>query len=106
MTPAELARRLERSFAVLGAGRRGTVAHHQTLRATIDWSYQLLTVPEQQLLRRLAVFAGGCTLEAAEAVCAGEGIVVRKRSVPFWSVAKVVESGEWEKGGDHERARG
>jgi predicted ATPase len=74
MTPAELARRLERSFAVLGAGRRGAAARHQTLRATIDWSYQLLAGPEQALLARLAVFAGGCTLEAAEAVCRGEGI--------------------------------
>jgi predicted ATPase/class 3 adenylate cyclase len=74
MTPAELARRLERSFAVLGAGRRGAVAHHQTLRATIDWSYQLLAEPEQQLLARLAVFAGGCTLDAVEAVCGGDGI--------------------------------
>jgi predicted ATPase len=74
MTPAELARRLERSFAVLGAGRRGTVAHHQTLRATIDWSYQLLAEPEQRLLARLTVFAGGCTLEAAETVCGGDGI--------------------------------
>ena len=74
MTPAELARRLERSFAVLGAGRRGTLPHHQTLRATIDWSYQLLAEPEQRLLARLSVFAGGCTLEAAETVCGGDGI--------------------------------
>jgi predicted ATPase len=74
MTPAELARRLQRSFAVLAAGRRGAVAHHQTLRATIDWSYQLLTELEQQLLSRLSVFAGGCTLEAAETVCGGDGI--------------------------------
>jgi predicted ATPase/class 3 adenylate cyclase len=74
MTPAELARRLERSFAVLAAGRRGAVAHHQTLRATIDWSFQLLTEPEQVLLARLAVFAGGATLEAAEAVCGRDGI--------------------------------
>jgi len=74
LTPAELARRLERSFAVLAAGPRGAVAHHQTLRATIDWSFQLLAEPEQRLLARLAVFAGGCTLEAAEAVCSGEGI--------------------------------
>ena len=59
MTPAELARRLERSFGVLGTGRRGTLAHHQTLRATVDWSYQLLAEPEQRLLARLAVFAGG-----------------------------------------------
>jgi hypothetical protein len=50
------------------------VGRHQTLRATIDWSFQLLTGPEQQLLARMAVFAGGATLEAAEAVCGGEGI--------------------------------
>jgi predicted ATPase/class 3 adenylate cyclase len=74
MTPAELARRLERSFAVLAAGPRGAVGHHQTLRATIDWSFQLLAGPEQVLLARLAVFAGGATLEAVEGVCGGEGI--------------------------------
>ncbi len=74
MTPAELARRLQRSFAVLGAGRRGTLPHHQTLRATIDWSYQLLAEPEQRLLARLSVFAGGCTLDGAETVCGGDGI--------------------------------
>ena len=74
MTPSELARRLQRSFAVLGAGRRGTLPHHQTLRATIDWSYQLLAEPERALLARLSVFAGGCTLEAAETVCSGDGI--------------------------------
>jgi hypothetical protein len=50
MTPAELVRRLERSFGVLAAGRRGDLAHHQTLRATIDWSFQLLAKPEQALL--------------------------------------------------------
>ena len=74
MTPAELARRLEHSFAGLAAGRRGVVARHQTLRAAIDWSFQLLAGPEQVLLARLAVFAGGCTLEAVEEVCGGEGI--------------------------------
>src|SRR5262249_3153482 len=74
MTVAELARRLERSFAVLGAGRRGAVERHHTLRAAIDWSYGLLAGPEQRLLARLAVFAGGATLEAAEGVCGGDGI--------------------------------
>jgi hypothetical protein len=74
MTPAELARRLDRRFAVLAGGRRGAVERHQTLRAAIDWSFELLTEPEQQLLGRLAVFAGGCTLEAAETVCSGGGI--------------------------------
>jgi predicted ATPase/class 3 adenylate cyclase len=74
MTPVELARRLERSFALLSGGRRGDVAHHQTLRATIDWSFQLLAEHEQRLLCRLAVFAGGATLEGAEAVCGGQGL--------------------------------
>jgi predicted ATPase/class 3 adenylate cyclase len=74
MTPAELARRLERSFAVLTGGPRDAAQRHQTLRATIDWSFGLLSGPEQVLLARLAVFAGGATLEAAEAVCGGEGI--------------------------------
>ena len=74
MTAAELARRLDRSFAVLAAGRRGVVDRHQTLHAAIDWSFQLLAGPEQALLSRLAVFAGGATLDAAEAVCGGEGI--------------------------------
>ena len=74
MTPAELARRLDRSFAVLAGGRRGAVARHQTLRAAIDWSFELLAEPEQRLLGRLAVFAGGCTLQAVETVCGGEGI--------------------------------
>jgi predicted ATPase/class 3 adenylate cyclase len=74
MTPAELAHRLDRRFAVLAGGRQGAVARHQTLRAAIDWSFKLLTGPEQELLARLAVFAGGCTLEAAEAVCGADGI--------------------------------
>ena len=74
MTPAELARRLDRRFAVLAGGRRGAVERHQTLRAAIDWSFELLTEREQRLLGRLAVFAGGCTLQAVEAVCSGEDI--------------------------------
>src|ERR1700759_4245229 len=74
MTPAELAPRLDRRFAVLAGGRRGAVERHQTLRAAIDWSFEVLNQPEQALLGRLAVFAGGCTLQAAETVCTGEGI--------------------------------
>ena len=74
MTPAELARRLDRRFAVLAGGRRGAVERHQTLRAAIDWSFELLTEREQRLLGRLAVFAGGCTLQAVETVCSGEDI--------------------------------
>jgi predicted ATPase len=76
MNPAELARRLDRRFRLLSGGDRVAIERHQTLRAAIDWSYDLLSEPEQQLLARLAVFSGGCTLEAAEAVCAGDPIDV------------------------------
>ena len=74
MNPAELARRLDRRFEFLAGGRRGAVERHQTLRAAIDWSYDLLTEPAQRLLDRLAVFAGGCTLDSAEAVCCGDSV--------------------------------
>jgi predicted ATPase/class 3 adenylate cyclase len=87
MTPAELAERLDRRFQVLAGGRRGAVERHQTLRAAIDWSYDLLSESEQRLLARLAVFAGGCTLDAAEAVCGGDGI---DRDVVFESLARLV----------------
>jgi len=65
----EIAARLDDRFSLLTAGSRTAVPRHQTLRATIDWSYELLTEPERILLRRLSVFAGGFTLEAAEVVC-------------------------------------
>jgi predicted ATPase/DNA-binding winged helix-turn-helix (wHTH) protein len=60
--------RLERRFELLKGGRRTALPRHQTLRATLDWSYELLPRPEQCLLRRLAIFAAGFTLEAAIAV--------------------------------------
>jgi predicted ATPase/DNA-binding SARP family transcriptional activator len=65
---AELANRLHDRFAVLAAGRRGGPDRQQTLRATIDWSWELLSPPERSVLRRLAVCAEGCTLAAAEEV--------------------------------------
>ena len=71
MSPAELASALDRRFDLLAGGRRRAVKRQQTLRATIDWSYDLLDESQQRLLARLAVFAGGCTREAAEAICAG-----------------------------------
>jgi predicted ATPase len=69
MSPAELVRRLDRRFELLSGGRRRAVERHQTLRATIDWSYELCSEAERRLLARLSVFAGGCTLDAAEDVC-------------------------------------
>jgi predicted ATPase/class 3 adenylate cyclase len=77
MTPAELAHGLDRRFETLSGGRRRAVERHQTLRATIDWSYDLLAESERRLLDRLAVFAGGCTREGAEAVCAGPPVEER-----------------------------
>jgi predicted ATPase/class 3 adenylate cyclase len=65
----EIAARLDDRFSLLTAGSRTAIPRHQTLRATIDWSYDLLVEPERILFRRLAVFAGGFTLEAAEEVC-------------------------------------
>ena len=65
----EIAARLDDRFSLLTAGSRTAVPRHQTLRATIDWSYDLLTKAEKSLLRRLSIFIGGFTLEAAEAVC-------------------------------------
>jgi predicted ATPase/Tfp pilus assembly protein PilF len=66
-----IAARLSDALAVLKGGDRTTQSRQQTLRASIDWSYDLLEIPERELFRRLAVFAGGWTPEAAEAVCAG-----------------------------------
>jgi predicted ATPase/class 3 adenylate cyclase len=77
MSPAELASALDHRFDVLAGGRRGAIKRQQTLRATIDWSYDLLSVSQQRLLARLSVFAGGCTRDAAEVVCAGEPIEAR-----------------------------
>ena len=76
MTPAEITAHLDRRFRLLTGGRRSAVSRHQTLRNTIDWSYQLLERDEQGVLDRLAVFAGSFDLAAAEAVAA-EGVVDR-----------------------------
>lgn len=70
----QIAARLDDRFRLLTGGSRTALRRQQTLQATIDWSYELLSEKERILLRRLAVFTGGYTLEAAEAVCAQEGI--------------------------------
>jgi predicted ATPase/DNA-binding SARP family transcriptional activator len=70
----ELAVRLDDRFRLLSARRPEAPARQQTLRAVIDWSWELLTEPEQKVLRRLAVHSGGCRLAAAEQVCSGDGV--------------------------------
>jgi predicted ATPase len=64
--------RLDHVLSVLTTGGRDTPSRHQTLRATIDWSHSLLTPDEQRLFRRMAVFAGGCSLADVETVCADD----------------------------------
>jgi predicted ATPase/class 3 adenylate cyclase len=75
MMPVEqVAARLDDRFRLLTGGSRTAMPRHQTLRALIDWSYDLLSEPERMLFRRLSVFAGGWTLEAAEAICTGDDL--------------------------------
>ena len=75
LPPNALLDRLGQSLDLLSAGPRDLPARQQTLRATIDWSYHLLEESEQALFARLAVFAGGCSLSAAEAVCGGSDVL-------------------------------
>ncbi|HZT43461.1 MAG TPA: tetratricopeptide repeat protein [Chthonomonadaceae bacterium] len=74
---------IETRLQLLTTGNRAALPRQQTLRATIDWSYDLLTEQERRLLRSLSVFAGGWTLEATEAVCTED-------SVPDWNVVELL----------------
>jgi predicted ATPase/class 3 adenylate cyclase len=71
LPPAELLGRLDRRLPLLGGGRRDLPERQRTLRATIEWSYELCSPQEKQLFGELGVFAGGFTLDAAETVCGG-----------------------------------
>ena len=74
LSPEQIAARLDDRFRLLTAGSRTALPRQRTLRGAIDWSYGLLPGPERLLLRRLAVFAGGWTIEAGEGACSGDGI--------------------------------
>ena len=74
LSSGQVAQRLDDRFRLLTGGGRTVVARQQTLRALIDWSYDLLNPPERTLLARLAVFARGWTIEAAEGICSGDGL--------------------------------
>lgn len=74
LSPAQIAARLNQLFDLLAGGSRLALPRHQTLRALVDWSYGLLGEAERRLFRRLSVFAGGWTIEAAEAICGGAGV--------------------------------
>ena len=71
LTVEQIAARLDDRFRLLSGGSRTALPRHQTLSGLIAWSYDLLSEPERDLFRRLSVFAGGFSLEAVEAVCAG-----------------------------------
>ena len=74
MSLEQLASRLDDRFRLLTGGSRTALPHHRTLRAVVDWSWELLTDAERMVLRRLAVFSGGASLDAAEWVCGGDGV--------------------------------
>ncbi|MGH4027884.1 AfsR/SARP family transcriptional regulator [Actinomycetota bacterium Odt1-20B] len=71
LTPRQIADRLDNRFRLLTSGARTVLPRQQTLRAVVDWSWDLLDEAERAVLRRLSVFSGGCDLAAAEAVCGG-----------------------------------
>lgn len=104
LSPAQIASRLADSLDVLAGGSRTALTRQQTLRATIGWSHELLTGSERVLFRRLAVFAGGFPLDAAEDVCAG-GPIERRQVVDL--LARLVDKSlvVAEEGGDELRFR-
>jgi predicted ATPase/DNA-binding SARP family transcriptional activator len=87
LEPAEIVHRLSDALSLLGGGPT-SITRHQTLRGTLEWSHDLLTEPEQVLLRRLSVFSGSFTLEAMEAVC---GAPPLERTGLFDLLVKLVE---------------
>src|SRR5262249_44237316 len=74
MSLDQLASRLDDRFRLLTGGSRTALPRHRTLRAVVDWSWELLTEAERMVLRRLSVFSGGASLDAGERVCAGGGV--------------------------------
>ncbi|WP_432075096.1 AfsR/SARP family transcriptional regulator [Streptomyces wuyuanensis] len=79
LTAPQIADRLDDRFRLLNTGARTALPRQQTLRAVVDWSWDLLDLPERAVLRRLSVFAGDCDLTAAESVCADPADRVRER---------------------------
>jgi predicted ATPase/class 3 adenylate cyclase len=90
LTVEEINARLDHRFRLLTGGDRMALPRQQTLRALIDWSYDLLTEAEKTMLRRLSVFAGGWTLASSEAVCAGEG--TSGEGIEEWEVLDLLSS--------------
>jgi predicted ATPase/class 3 adenylate cyclase len=88
-----LADRLDDRFRLLSGGPRTALPRQQTLRALLDWSHDLLREPEQRVLRRLAVFAGGWTLDAAQAVCVDDAdLAAGAEAISDWDVFDILSS--------------
>ena len=116
LTPAQILERLSQRLDLLKGGRDAD-PRQQTLRATIEWSYELLSPEEQQLFARLSVFAGGCTLEAAEEVADAdldtlqslvEKSLLRFTDGRYWMLETIREFGTerlWEADEDEEAGR-
>jgi hypothetical protein len=80
MPVEQIEQRLDQRFRLLTGGSRTALPRQQTLRSLIDWSYDLLTEDEKALLCRLSVFAGGWTLQAAEAVCSADPVSSKQKA--------------------------
>jgi predicted ATPase len=103
LSPQQILVRLEQRLPLLTGGPRDAPQRQKTLRATIEWSYELLSAVEQSLFVRLAAFAGGCTLEAAEAICDADldllqslvdKSLVRHTGARFWMLETIREYAE------------
>lgn len=86
LSVSTLAERLDDRFRILIGGERTALPRQQTMRATIDWSYDLLSGPERRVFERLSAFEGGCTLEAAVAVCTGDEVAASDVPDLLWSL--------------------
>jgi predicted ATPase/class 3 adenylate cyclase len=103
LSVAQLVQRLDQQFALLSGTLRDMPPHQQTLETTLDWSYDFLSGPERLLFKRLSIFSGGFTLEAAEQVCSGD-LVVRDHVVNL--LGRLVETSlVMTTGGEKERYR-
>jgi predicted ATPase/DNA-binding SARP family transcriptional activator len=85
LSAEQIATRLDDCFKILTVGNHMALPRHRTLRATMDWSFDLLSDEERKLFRRLSVFAGGFSLEAVEAVCSEQSAVNSKQSTDYCS---------------------
>ncbi|MGA8574456.1 MAG: adenylate/guanylate cyclase domain-containing protein [Candidatus Cybelea sp.] len=94
LAPRQLAKKLDERFRVLTSGSRTAMPRQQTMRALIDWSYELLSEKEQKLFRRLAIFVGGWALETASAVCADDEVAgdAAEYAIESWEVLDLLSS--------------